>query len=456
MEAGPKSNDGNALKRVFIIAYYWPPAGGPGVQRWLKFSKYLPENGWQPTLLVPDGAAYPVLDATLADDIPEGIEVIKVPIFEPYDLAIRLFQGKKKPERLGSLSSTTRRSLSQTIMLWARGNLLIPDPRILWRRRARKAGQKVWKQAQEEGRPFQALVTTGPPHSVHLIGLDLKQKFGMPWLADFRDLWREMDYLEDFLPTKRTKRRHATMEQTVVQHADKITVPTPGVGHSLRNQNDAVRHKFALIHNGWDPGDIQTNDAPSREDEAKKTGTAFHLGHFGSLFPTRDIPGLWTAIRRWNTQVPADRMPIHLDLVGNINPSVRASLTSSLIDSDWTDHGYMPHGDAIEKMMEMDALLLVQNNNQTGQWAIPGKAFEYLATGIPIEVVSPMPSDLGDLSKEWGFSPTHHEDVEGCSNMLNNLFEPYESKPEVAMTFSRRTLTTKMAGCLNEISDKLD
>ena len=163
MEAGPKSNDGNALKRVFIIAYYWPPAGGPGVQRWLKFSKYLPENGWQPTLLVPDGAAYPVLDATLADDIPEGIEVIKVPIFEPYDLAIRLFQGKKKPERLGSLSSTTRRSLSQTIMLWARGNLLIPDPRILWRRRARKAGPGEDVLVPSEYRPYSSGYSISKP-----------------------------------------------------------------------------------------------------------------------------------------------------------------------------------------------------------------------------------------------------------------------------------------------------
>lgn len=452
MQVGPNSNDANALKKVLIIAYYWPPAGGPGVQRWLKFSKYLPENGWEPTLLVPDGAAYPVLDASLADEIPSGIEVVKVPIFEPYDAAIGLFQGKKSTERLGSISSTRKRSLSQTLMLWARGNLLIPDPRILWRRRARKAGERIWKKAQAEGRPFQALVTTGPPHSVHLIGLDLKKRLGMPWLADFRDIWREMDYLEDFLPTKRTKKRHLTMEQAVVHQADHITVPAPGAQISLQHQNDAVAHKFSLIHNGWDPSDIE-NESPVMQAPPEKSSGTFHLGHFGSLFPTRNIPGLWKAIRQWNEQVPEGRQPLHLDLAGNINPSVRASITSTLIDSDWTDHGYMSHGKAIEKMMAMDALLLVQNDNQTGQWAIPGKAFEYLATGIPIGVVCPMPSDIGDLTTEWGFTPTHHEDVEGCTKMLHALFAPYTSNRALALNFSRRTLTTKMANCLNDISD---
>lgn len=458
MQAGPKSSNDSALKKVLIIAYYWPPAGGPGVQRWLKFSKYLPENGWQPTLLVPEGAAYPVLDSSLEADIPEGMDVIKVPIFEPYDLAISLFQGKKKTERLGSVSSNQKKPLSQTLMLWARGNVLVPDPRILWRRRARKAGLKIWKQAQAEGSPFQALVTTGPPHSVHLIGLDLKRKLGMPWLADFRDLWREMDYLEDFLPTERTKRRHTAMEQAVVQHADRITVPTPGVGLSLQNQNEARQQKIKLIHNGWDPGDIQRvpDGNGNGAGQRSQTHERFHLGHFGSLFPTRDIPGLWTAIRRWNACIPEGRKPIHLDLVGNINAGVRASITSTLLDSDWTDHGYMAHGDAIDKMMDMDALLLVQNNNQTGQWAIPGKAFEYLATGIPIGIVCPMPSDLGDLTSEWGLTPAQHEDVEGCNSMLHALFAPYSSNLDVALKFSRKTLTTKLAHCLNSISDNLD
>ena len=456
MQVGSTSNEGNTLKKVLIIAYYWPPAGGPGVQRWLKFSKYLPENGWAPTLLVPEGAAYPVLDASLTEEIPEGIDVVKVPIFEPYDLAIGLFQGKKGTERLGSVSATTKRSLSQTLMLWARGNLLIPDPRILWRRRARKAGERIWQNAEAEGHPFQALVTTGPPHSVHLIGLDLKKRLNMPWLADFRDLWREMDYLEDFLPTERTKRRHAELEQAVVHHADQVTVPTPGVSGSLQLQNGALSHKFSLIHNGWDPSDIEKETAGAEKVQPEKTSDTFHLGHFGALFPTRNMPGLWQAIRQWNAQVPEGRKPIHLDLAGNINANVRASITSALNDTEWTDHGYMSHAKAIEKMMAMDALLLAQNNNQTGQWAIPGKAFEYLATGIPIAVVCPMPSDLGDLTAEWGLTAAHHDDVEGCTNMLHALFLPYTSNLQVALNFSRKTLTTKMASCLNEISDNLD
>ena len=255
-----------------------------------------------------------------------------------------------------------------------------------------KPDSKSGNKPKLKGALFRPWSPQAPPHSVHLIGLDLKRKLGMPWLADFRDLWREMDYLEDFLPTERTKRRHTAMEQAVVQHADRITVPTPGVGLSLQNQNEARQQKIKLIHNGWDPGDIQRvpDGNGNGAGQRSQTHERFHLGHFGSLFPTRDIPGLWTAIRRWNACIPEGRKPIHLDLVGNINAGVRDSITSTLLDSDWTDHGYMAHGDAIDKMMDMDALLLVQNNNQTGQWAIPGKAFEYLATGIPIGIVCPI------------------------------------------------------------------
>ena len=457
MEHGdPILGDDTPLKRVLIIAYYWPPAGGPGVQRWLKFSKYLPENGWQPTLLVPDGAAYPVIDESLLNEVPEGINIERVPIFEPYDLAIRFFQGRKKTERLGSISSEEKLSLGQKLMLWARGNLLIPDPRVLWRRRARKRGMQIWKKAEANGKPFHALVTTGPPHSVHLIGLDLKRKLDMPWLADFRDLWREMDYLEDFLPTKRTKKRHEKMERAVVNAADQVSVPTPGVAHSLTHQNPTLESKFNLIHNGWDPGDMDQHDPSDRPRVTNPVRDTFHIGHFGSLFPTRNTPGLWTAIRQWNSQIPMGRKPVHLNIVGSINPNVRESIKSTLLESEWTDYGYIAHGESIEKMMTMDALLLIQNDNKTGQWAIPGKAFEYLATGLPIGVVTPMPSDLGDLTSEWGLTTTHHQDVAGCLRMLDTLFKPYAGNVEAALTYSRKTLTTKMAASLNHMTSNLN
>ena len=442
----------NGVKKVLVIAYYWPPAGGPGVQRWLKFSKYLPENGWQPTLLVPDGASYPVLDETLTEEVPHHLEVIKVPIFEPYEAAIKLFQGKKSAERLGSVAQSNKPSLTRFLMMWSRGNLLLPDPRVLWRRKARKKAFEVLQSAKASGTPFDAIVTTGPPHSVHLIGLDIKRKLGLPWLSDFRDLWREIDYLEDFHPTSRTRRAHATMERDVIEASDAVSYPTPGVGLSLQAvDRKPAKGKMHLIHNGWDPADLPQSDISKRN---QTDSHQFQLGHFGSLFPVRDAPGLWEAIRNWNDNVEGEQKPIHLNLVGSVNASVAASIQLHLKPEEWTDHGYVSHGKAIEMMMEMNALLLLQSNNETGERCIPGKAFEYLATGRPMAVVTPVPSDLDEIAREWKLQPTGHDDVDGATQMLKGLFTHNSERRAHIDRFSRKTLTTLLASALDTMAQR--
>lgn len=438
-------------RRVLVIAYYWPPAGGPGVQRWLKFAKYLPDCGWEPTLVVPDGAAYPVLDESLAEDVPDGLAVHRVPIFEPYEAGIRLFKGKGGAERLGSSSSDKEsQGAAQRLMLWMRGNLLLPDPRVLWRKRCRKAALRIIRTADTSGRPFDAIVTTGPPHSVHLIGLDIKRRTSLPWLADFRDLWREMDYLEDFLPTERTRRRHAFLEREVVTLSDALTYTSPRTVHSLKdNAPEADARKFHLVYNGWDPDDVGPADA---EDSSEKgADPAFQLGHFGSLFPTRDAPGLWRAIRHWNADDGNGRK-IHLNLAGSISPPVRSSLESILAPEEWTDHGYMSHQAAVDMMQRMDALLLIQNDNATGQRAIPGKAFEYLATGRPMAIVAPTPSDMEDLGKECGIATCAHADDAGAMEMLVNLQRSGGVDPAIIQRFSRPALAAQTASILNGLA----
>ena len=190
----------------------------------------------------------------------------------------------------------------------AAANLLLPDPRVLWRRKATKAAAHILRSALEEGRPFDAIATTGPPHSVHLIGLALKKKWDIPWLADFRDLWREMDYLEDFHPTPRTRRRHLEMERAVVNTADFKTYSSPSTLFSLApDKRPETLSKFELIYNGWDQDDLEDPAPSHRARTGSEEEAAFQLGHFGSLFPTRDAPGLWKAIRQWNANLGETR-----------------------------------------------------------------------------------------------------------------------------------------------------
>ena len=452
MEDGdPASPDS---RKALLIAYYWPPAGGPGVQRWLKFAKYLQEFGWNLTVIVPSDAAYPVLDTSLAAEVPEGIDVVHTPIVEPYEAIMGLMPSKPS-ERLGSGGGED--GLMSRALLWLRGNVLLPDPRVLWRRRAVRQGFRAVQQAASDGTPFDAIITTGPPHSVHLIGLDLKRKTGLPWLADFRDLWREMDYLEDFLPTQRTRRRHQALEGAVVRNADTVTITSPSVEASLAiHLKPEELTKCRLVYNGYDDADMLApdNPNPAATDSLPNTeaqGTPpFHLGHFGSLFPTRDAPGLWTAIRTWNEGA---KRPVHLDLVGKISPPVLESLHTHLLPEDWTDHGYLPHQDAVRMMADMDGLLLIQNDTTTGQRAIPGKAFEYLGTGKPMATIAPLPSDLDALVTSWGCSTCGHQDAAAARHMLETLMTPHTNSAELAQRYTRRALSASMADILREMTD---
>jgi len=452
MEDGdPASPDS---RKALLIAYYWPPAGGPGVQRWLKFAKYLHEFGWNLTVIVPSDAAYPVLDASLQAEVPDGIDVVHTPIFEPYEAIMGLVPSKPS-ERLGSGGGED--GLMSRIIRWIRGNVLLPDPRVLWRRRAVRKGLRTVQNAASNGTPFDAIITTGPPHSVHLIGLALKRKTGLPWLADFRDLWREMDYLEDFLPTRRTRRRHQALEGEVVRNADTVTITSPSVKDSLAiHLQPEELTKFHLVYNGYDDADMTapdnptsaaTESLPNTETQGK---TPFHLGHFGSLFPTRDAPGLWTAIRMWN-QGTGRR--IHLDLVGKISPPVLESLHTQLEPEDWTDHGYLPHHDAVRMMADMDGLLLIQNDTTTGQRAIPGKAFEYLGTGKPMATIAPLPSDLDALVTSWDCSTCGHRDAEAARHMLETLMGQHTDTTELAQRYTRRALSASMADILRKMTD---
>jgi len=444
MEDGLRTGEGTPQRRkVLIVAYYWPPAGGPGVQRWLKFARHLPANGWAPTLLVPEGAAYPVMDPSLEEEVTRDIEVHRVPIFEPYEAALSLLR-RKGAERLGS--GNRKSGPVDRVVRWVRGNVLLPDPRVLWRRPAARAAVRCVHEAARNGNGFDAVITTGPPHSVHLIGMDIQRRTGLPWAADFRDPWREMDYLGDFLPTSRTKRRHLRMEGAVVSACDAVLMTSKGIRTSFSVHPEAER-KLRLIPNGWDEDDFAHH--PSEDavvgdaDEIR-----WDLGHFGSVFPIRNAPGLWEAISHWNAE---GRRQVHLHFYGVVNPEVAADLDRHLPDQ-WTDHGYVAHREAVAAMGAMDGLLILQNRSESGRHAIPGKAFEYLAMNKPMAVVTPSPSDLTDLVTEWGFPTIGHEDADAAHDLLQTLMD-HPGTPEAArMAYTRRALTGRLAECLDELT----
>ena len=239
------------MKKVLIITYYWPPSGGAGVQRWLKFVKYLREFGWEPVVYTPENPEAPAIDMSLEKDIPENLTVIKTKIWEPYSVYKKLV-GIKPEEKIkaGFLSENKKPSLIENISVKIRGNFFIPDARKFWIKPSIKFLTKYLKD-----NPVDAIVSTGPPHSMHMIALGLKKKLNIPWLADFRDPWTNIDFYEELNLSASADKKHHQMEKSVLENADTVSVISRTMAVDFKRLYN--RH-YEVITNGFDEDDIIT------------------------------------------------------------------------------------------------------------------------------------------------------------------------------------------------------
>ena len=289
------------MKRLLIITYYWPPTGGSGVQRWVKFSKYLPEYGWQPVVYTPENPEQLARDESLLADIPACAEIIKTRILEPYSIYRRLTGGKGEVNPVNAQKKNWRQRLS----LWVRGNCFVPDPRIGWVR----PSVRFLKKYQAE-HPVDAVVTTGPPHSVHLIGRGLKRALGLHWIADFRDPWTEMFYYKHLGLGPAADRRHHRLEQSVLDEADTVISVSPPVAADFRAK---TKTPVVLITNGFDEEDFAvpgvtgeartpSGVAAERQQDVKDIEapvcTSFKLVHTGLFAADGNPLNLWDALAR--------------------------------------------------------------------------------------------------------------------------------------------------------------
>ncbi len=435
-----------------MIAYYWPPSGGAGVQRWLKFVKYLRRFGWEPVVYTAENAEYPIIDESLAADIPAELTVLKQPIWEPYGAYKRLI-GQKKEERVvsGFLQEKGRRTFAQSLSLWIRGNIFIPDARRFWISPSVRY-LKNWLQSN----PVDVLVSTGPPHSMHLIARALHKSTGIPWLADFRDPWTNIDFAADLKMSGYAERRNAALEKAVLDEADVVTVVSEFMREEFLEKTKTPIH---VITNGFDPDDFEAIAEPNRHQ--------FELVHTGSLNDRRNQPHLWQAIVELRKSDPAFAKDFRLHLVGKNDISIRNSIEAVGLSecTVWTD--YLPHK-AINRVQQSAGALLLSINNYgqaeqgffSPKATLTGKLFEYLAASRPILMVGPTDSQAATVVRDGGAGLVcGFEDVEGMKKALTELYsrwkrnEPLGFSP-AARQFSRVSLTEKMAKLLDLISNK--
>jgi len=377
------------MKRVLVIAYYWPPSGGSGVQRWVKFAKYLPQEGWEPVIFAPENADYPAVDPTIGADLPADLEVVRRPIWEPYKIYRRLM-GKGASTDMNTLASTDmntragsgakaaegavteissgRKSWKQRLSLWIRGNLFIPDPRVGWVRPSARFLKEYLKE-----HPVDVIVTTGPPHSVHLIGQRLHKALGIPWIPDFRDPWTRMYYLKHLPLTACTWRKLRRQEQAVLDECSTVLAVTPIVQEEFQAQ---TRTPVAMITNGYDREDFS---GPAPEADG-----FFNVTHTGLFAADGNPLLLWKVLGSMAAADPAFREAFRLRLVGKVDKEVLDAIAEEGLAGNVVALGYCDHATAVMEQRSASVLVLPLRKDPEYRPILPGKLFEYLAARRPV------------------------------------------------------------------------
>lgn len=421
------------MKRVLIIAYYWPPAGGPGVQRWLKFVKYFREFGIEPVMYVPENPHYPIIDESFVTEIPENIEVIRKPIKEPYKFAKLLFKKKTKKISSGIIDEKDP-SFIEKLMLYARGNWFIPDARVGWV----KPSVAFLEKYLDENRDIDTVITTGPPHSLHLIGLQLKEKCSLQWIADFRDPWTSIHYHKALKLTQGSAKKHRDLEKRVLDNADQVVVTSPSTQKEFERISE---RSVTVITNGFDDTMI-TNT---------KLDDSFTLVHIGSLLTNRNPVILWEVLTEIARSSEEFKDSLRIKLVGLVAKEIKETLKELGLTTNLELPGYVPHEEALQLQRSAQVLLLIEMNTAETKAILPGKLYEYLRSRRPILAIGPEGSDIAEiLEVTKGGKFFNYSDKEVLKDEILALFEAYKNGKSTERTgdieaFSRRNLTKKMA-----------
>jgi glycosyltransferase involved in cell wall biosynthesis len=397
------------MKKVLIISYYWPPSGGVGVLRSLKFTKYLRHYGWEPIIYAPSNANYLLSDYSNLKDIPVDIEVLKHPIREPYKL-YKLFSGRKKDDPTDPVHVRQKKSFIDNFSIWVRGNFFIPDARCLWINPSVRFLKNYLKD-----HPVDAIFTDGPPHTNTVIGQKLSSQLGIPWLADFQDPWTQADYYKLYKISKLSDWCHKRMEQKVFKTAHKITIASPSWAKDLETIG---AKNVDVLYYGFDEDDFRKI---ARHIDANFTIT--HTGLFGY---DRNPEVLFNVLKDLKTELPAFGEKLRLNFAGNIDLSIRKSIVENGLQQNFNDLGFVDREKAIQLIVNAQILLLPLNKAENADGRIPGKFYEYLRAMRPVLCLGPQNSDVARIIKEYEIGEcVGYEDYGQIKSYIKNRFELY-------------------------------
>ncbi|MCB9244837.1 MAG: glycosyltransferase family 4 protein [Flavobacteriales bacterium] len=428
------------MKKVLIISYYWPPAGGGGVQRWLKMSKYLPENGWQPIIYTPSNGEAPVIDESLLAEIHPDLKTVRTKIWEPYSF-YKLLTGRKRSERVYSgFISSKKESFAQKLSVFIRGNFFIPDARKFWIRPSIRFLKKYLRE-----NPVDAIISTGPPHSMHRIALGVAPPLGIPWIADFRDPWTRIDFYDQLRLTKWGDRRHRRMEAEVLRDATKIVTVSPSWASDFKDISG--RNDIKIITNGYDPADFGQIE--------QRTEDRFVLCHVGSMNKDRNPYVLWDAL----AELIKDHgfaSKLCIQLIGQVDHSILESLDSKGLTPYLEHIPFVAHSEVPAYLQAASLLLLPVNDTPNSMGVVPGKLFEYMGSGKPILAIGPEKGDTAAFIRESGSgSVIGYSDldraIEVVKRTCENRSEGLDHQQGSISRFSRKQLAQQYTQLLDSL-----
>ena len=425
----------SSKKKVLIITYYWPPSGGSGVQRWLKFSKYLRDFNIEPVIYTVDNPSYPINDTSLESEIPLGLEVLKQPIFEPNSL-LSIFGNNKKKESAGFLNPNP--TLLGRFFQYVRANYFIPDARKFWIKPSVKFLSNYLKNNE-----IDVLITTGPPHSMHIIGLVLRDKFKIKWISDFRDPWTEIDYFQQLPLTKKANKKHHQLEQEVLEKSDMVIV----VGETMKKKFLKHNHNIEVLTNGFD----------SYENSLTiELDSNFSITHVGLMNADRNPTILWEVLYEISSENIDFKNNLRIKFIGKIDDTVIQDI-QVFNPKNIVRIPYLDHEEVRKYQASSQVLLLSINQVLSAKGIITGKIFEYLQAKRPILGIGPEDGDAAAILKK-----TNAGNILGFNNKVElkaavlKLYKDFKEEKLFVKSinieqFHRKNITRQLAQVIKKV-----
>lgn len=420
-------------KHALLITYYWPPSGGAGVHRWLRFSRFFKENGQELTIFCPEDAAWPEVDEGLLESVPDDVHVIRRKVFEPHK-----YLGKTTGT---GFTEQGKPSLFKRLITWIRGNLFIPDSRVFWIRPSVRFLSNYLKNHPE----ITTVISSGPPHSAHVIGLRLKRKYpSIHWVADFRDPWTQIDFYHNLNVGKWADRKQKRLEKQCLTLADEVVTVS---NHCATGLKEIVDRNVHVITNGY--------IFPEFDPKSVELDEKFTISHFGTMPFARNPLVLWKALSSLVAELPDFAADLSVQLIGVVDYNVMDSINEHGMESYVTISPLVPHAKSIELQRKTQVLLLVANNTGNVKGILTGKFFEYLGAKRPILAVGSNDSDLAKAvgDTQCGFL-ADFDDTEGTIAFLKHAYERFKTNnlyanPINTDQFNSKQLTKNFVQLLN-------